>query len=273
MFSPASTLFRRGDLRFLGLTFGLIHDDLDRLFRKPTHLLQGVRLDHREIVVAQETFLHELFGQADVHPFELAETANRPIDRFGQFLLRHDLNVPARQLARQTNILAPSSDGQRQLIFADKHDGAAEHLTENHLFDFGRLQGVGDQDLQVVAPTHNIDPLASQLVHDVLNAIAPNADARADTIDPQITTTDRHLRTVARLAGHGPYFDHPVDNLRNLLFEQSLHQLGPDAAEDNSHATSRLANLEDRCPYAFIGMVRLAGDLLAAWQEGFDIRK
>ena len=165
------------------------------------------------------------------------------------------------------------ADGQRQLILAHQHDRPAEHLAQNHLLDFGRLQGVGNQHFQVVVPADDVDPLAGQFIDNVLDAIAAHADARADAIDARIAAGNGHLRAVARLAGHRPNFDHAVGDFRNFLLEQPLHELRPGAAQDHLHAAARLADFEHRRPHALVHMVRFARNLLAARQDGFDVRQ
>ena len=107
-------------------------------------------------------------------------------------------------------------------------------------FDLGRLQGIGNQHLHVVAPADDVDPFAGQLIDDVLDAIAAHAHAGPDGIDPLVGAADRHLAAIAGLAGHGPNLDHTVGDFRNLLLEQSLDQGGPGAAEDDFDAAAGL---------------------------------
>ena len=159
------------------------------------------------------------------------------------------------------------------MILAHQHDRPAEHLAENHLLDFGRLQRVGNQHFEVVVPADDVDPLAGQLVDNVLDAVAAHADARADAIDARIAAGDGHLRAVARLAGHRADLNHAVGDFGNFLLEQPLHELRPGAAQDHLHAAARLADFEHGRPHALVDMVRLAGNLLAARQDGFDVRE
>ena len=124
-------------------------------------------------------------------------------------------------------------------------------------------EAFGDEDLQVFAPTDNVDPLATQFVDDILDAIAADAHARPHAIHPLVRAAHRHLGAVTGLAGHRPHLDHPVGDFGDLLFERSLHQVRPRAAEDDPHAGALLADLGDRRPHPFVGVVRLSGNLLA----------
>ncbi len=165
-----------------------------------------------------------------------------------------------------------AADGQRELILAHEHDRAAEHRAEDHLVDLGRLQGVGDQHLHVVAEADDVDPLhPAQFVHDVLDAVAADADARPHTIDPLIRAGDRDLGAIARLAGHGLDLDHAVADLGDLLLEEAFDQLGPGTAQDDFDAGALLADVADGGADAFVGVVGLAGDLFALWEDGLGV--
>jgi hypothetical protein len=74
--------------------------------------------------------------------------------------------------------------------------------------------------------------------------------------------------TQARLTRNRTDLDHAIGDLRNLLLEQPLDQLGPDPRQDDFHAASDLPDLEDRRPNPLVGVVALAGNLLAPRQDG-----
>ena len=117
---------------------------------------------------------------------KLPEPPLGPLERFGQFVVRHDLDVPADELRRQPDVLPAPADRQRQLIVGDQHDRPAESRVGEHFRHLRRLQRVGNEHLQRVVPADDVDPLAVQLVDDVLDAAAANADARADAIDLEV---------------------------------------------------------------------------------------
>ncbi len=125
--------------------------------------------------------------------------------------------------------------------------------------------------MQVVAPADDVDPFAGQLVDDVLDAIAADADAGADRVDPLVGAAHGDLAAISRLAGHGPQFDHAVGDFGDFLLEEALDELGPGAAENDLHAAADFADFEDGGPDAFVGVVRFAGDLLAAGEDRLDV--
>ena len=132
---------------------------------------------------------------------------------------------------------------------------------------------MGIKHLQVVAPADDVDPFAGQLVDDILDAVAADAHAGPHAIDPLVHAADRDLGAVAGLAGDGADLDDAFGDFGDFLLEQPLHQLRLGAAEDDLHAAARLADFVDRGPHALVGVVRFAGDLLAAGQDGLDVGK
>ena len=80
-----------------------------------------------------------------------------------------------------------------------------------------------------------------------------------------------HLGAVARLAGDRPDLDHAVGDFGNFLLEQAGDQVVPGAAEDDLHAAADLADVADHRPDALVGVMRFAGDLFAAGQDGLDV--
>ena len=130
--------------------------------------------------------LDQLLGQLGVDPVDLVERLDRLLDHLVELLGGHDLDVPADQLRGEPDVLAAPADGQRELVVADQDDRPAQQLAEHHLVDLGRLQGVGDQDLERLVPADDVDPLAAQLVDDVLDPGAADADAGADGVDLRV---------------------------------------------------------------------------------------
>ena len=85
-----------------------------------------------------------------------------------------------------------------------------------------------------------------------------------DAIDLLIDAADGDLGAVARLAGDGADRDDAVGDLGDLLLEEPLHEVGLRAAEDDLDAAALRLTSRMMAPDALVGMVRLAGDLLAA---------
>jgi len=80
-----------------------------------------------------------------------------------------------------------------------------------------------------------------------------------------------HLAAVAGLARHGFDFDHAVGDFGISCLEQALDQLGRVRLRMTLTRAADFANFEHGCPDALVGMVRFAGDLFAAGEDGFDV--
>ena len=130
---------------------------------------------------------------------------------------------------------------------------------------------VGDQDLKRLVPADDVDPLAAQLVDDVLDPGAANADAGADGVDLGVDRGDGHLGAVAGLAGQGPDRDDLIGDLGDLQLEEAADEVGVGPAEDDLDPLADLADVEDDRPDPLAGVVALAGDLLAAGQDAVGL--
>src|SRR5262249_52886414 len=146
-------------------------------------------------------------------------------------------------------------------------DGPPEPAVEEHLLDVGRLQGVGDHDLEAVVPADDVDALAVEFVDDVLDAAAADADAGADGVHLQVDGADGDLGAVAGLAGDGLDLDGVVGDLGDFLLEEAAHEVRVVPAEDDLDALAGLADLHDDGLDGLADMVRLAGDRLGAGQD------
>ena len=219
----APTLLDRRFFRLLRLHLRLRHDQVDLVHRQLAHLHQVVGLNHRQVVVRQKAFPNQPVGQLLIHSLQRTVSEQGLFELLVQLVSGHDLDVPATQLARQPYVLPSPADGQRKLVFPNQDDCPAQHRAQDHLLHLGRLQRVGDQHLHVVVPADNVNPLARQLLDDVLDPVSADPDACPHTVHPLVHAAHRHLRPVARLASHRLDLDHPVGDLRNLLLEQPRH--------------------------------------------------
>ena len=265
LFSLLPPCLRRRRLGLLSLVFSLGHDRVDLLGGQTAHLHHVVWFNDGQIIIGQKPFTDQYLRQFVRHPVQCAVTGDRVVDLLFQFLPGHDFNVPAAELAGQAHVLAPPSDSERQLVFTDQYDGTTHHLAKNHLFDFRRLQCIRNQLLQVVAMPDDINPLASQFVDDVLNAISPHTNAGADTVDPLVVAAHRYLAAITSLAGYLVYRDHSLRNLGDLLLKQRLNKLRAHTAEQDLYSTALLAYIENRRPDPFVGMVGFTRNLFALW--------
>src|SRR5262249_27594662 len=150
-------------------------------------------------------------------------------------------DVPVHQLRRQPDVLPAPADGQRQLVLLHQDDGPLQPVVEEDLFDGRRLQRVLNQHLDRVVPANDVDPLdPPQLLHDVLDAAAADADAGADAIDPHVDARDRDLGAVAGLAGDPLDLDGTILDLWNFFFEEALDEKRVGAGEDHLDAVAGL---------------------------------
>ncbi len=208
---------------------------------------------------------YQLLSEFILNAVQGTETDDRSIDLLLQLFGRHDFNIPAAELAGQTDILATSPNGQRQLVFTHQHNRTPQHVAQENLVNVRGLQCVGDQCLGIFAPAHDVDPFTCQFVHNVLDAIAAYAHTSADAIHPLVRTAHRDLAAVAGLARHGIDGDHAVGDFRYLLLEQPAHQTGATTAQHHLHATALGLHLVDDRSNSFVRMMRFAGNLFAAW--------
>src|SRR5208337_2817157 len=139
------------------------------------------------------------------------------------------------------------------------------------LIDLGRLQGVGNQDLERLVPAHDVDPLAPELIHDILDSRPADPDARANGVDLGVDRSDGDLGPVSRLARQRPDGDDLVGDLGDLQLEQTTYEVGMSAAEDDLDALTDLAHVQDDGADPFVGVVAFPGNLLAAGQDAVGL--
>src|SRR5262249_35338328 len=146
--------------------------------------------------------LDQYLDQLRRHAGQLQELALRLLDGGAQLVGGHDLDVPLDQLRGQPDVLAAAADGGRQLVLLDGEDGPLEQPGEEDLFDGGGLERVLDEDLEGVVPADDVDALdAAELLDDVLDPRAADADAGTDAVHPAVDRGDGHLGPVAGLPG------------------------------------------------------------------------
>ena len=79
------------------------------------------------------------------------------------------------------------------------------------------------------------------------------------------------LAAVAGLAGQGLDLDGAVGDFGNFVLEQPAHEIGMRARQDDLDAMADLPDVEDDRLDALADVVRFAGNLLAARQDGFGL--
>src|SRR5690606_14730357 len=155
----------------------------------------------------------------------LLEGLRHDLQALGELLRREDVDVPPREAGRQADVLAALADRQRELVLADDDGGPPEFEAERDLGDLGRLEGVLDENLGRLVPADDVDLLAVEFVHDVLDAAAADADARADRVHLRVDRGDGDLGAVPGLAGHGLDLDDALGDLGDLDLEEALDEV------------------------------------------------
>ena len=248
-------------------------DRVHLLFRHTSHFHHGVGLNDRQVVVRQIALLDKLLRQIFGHAIQFCEAGDSSFDLVFEFVCCHDFDVPPAEFARESHILTSPTDCQRKLIFSHQHDGATNHVAQQHLFDFGGLEGVWNQDFGIVTPTDDVDPLAGQFIHDVLDPIATHANTRTDAINSLIRTAHSNLAAIAWFTCQLVDGNHAIGDFRNLLLEQPSNQIGVFPTEHDLDAIALRFDLVNDRPHAFVGMMRFALNLFAAGQYRLDARQ
>ena len=265
--------FCRRRLRLFRSRLGDLDDAVHLLDRQATHFGELVGLDHGEVVIGQVALFDQGLSDFFGYPFDLTEAGDRPLDLLFQFPAGHDFDIPAAEFAGESDVLPAASDGQRQLIFLDQDDRPSDHVTQQHLIDLGRLQGIGNQDFWVFAIADDIDVFASQFFADSFDPAAAIAHADGDRVDLCVLAADGHLAAVAGLATDRVDRDHPFTEFGDLLFEQPLHELGTGPTEHHTDAVARCPHLKHDRSHPLVGVQRFAWDLFTTRQNRFDVTK
>ena len=135
-------------------------------------------------------------------------------------------------------------------------------LFQLHLDHLGRAERIGKEVAYVVAVRQDVNLLALQLVHDVLDAEATQADAGADGVDAFLPRHDGHLGAGAWLASDGLDLDHALVDFGHLTLEQAAHEVLVGAGEDEFGAAIALRHFREIELQRGVGTIALVGDLL-----------
>ena len=275
-----------GDAERLALGVELGLEFLEMLAGARLNLVGGVlveafdggnlaRLDEGDFLDGGEALRGEELGDHFVHVERLHEHGRAlgelrlPALRLRG--LRHDVDVPARELGGEAHILALAADGKRELLIGHHHLDALGILVEHDLDHLGRRQRVDDERGRVRRPLDDVDFLALQLVHHRLHATAAHADAGPDRIDGGIARHDRDLGAAARIARHRFDGDDALVNLGDFLREQLGHELGMRARQEDLRPALLAAHVIDVSADAVAIAEILARQRLVAPHDGLGL--
>ena len=145
-----------------------------------------------------------------------------------------DVDFPAGKAGRQAHVLAFPANGQAELVRGHKHVGVlAFGIHQAHHFHPGWTEGIGDVLARIGRPADHVNFFAAQLIHHLLDAGAPGADAGTDGVHFPLDTVDGHLGAGAHraawgigFAGHGHDAHRAFLDFRYLVLKQIHHQAG-----------------------------------------------
>ena len=122
-----------------------------------------------------------------------------------------------------------------------------------------------------VAEPDDINMFAGKLFTHRLDARSTIPNTDGDRIDLCVNAADGHLAAIARFAADRIDRDDLFPEFRDFLLKQTLDQLRACSAEHNADTVTRCTHLKHNRADSFAGMQRLAGYLLTARQDRFDI--
>ena len=258
----SSRLSRGAGLQFFG---GRIVETVDS--QKFFQLNKGHFFQRREAFGHQQLRDHFV----DIHGVleHLGTFLELGLTTFRFFGLRHDVDVPAGQLRRQTHVLSATANGLRQLFIGHDNFDALGIFVHDDLGHLSRLQRVDDEGRGFVIPGNDIDLFALQFVHNGLHARTAHTDTGTDRVDRVIVGDHADLGTAAGVTGDGLHFDDAVVNLRYFLSEQLGHELGRGTGQEDLRATGFRAYIADVTADAVAVAERFARDQLIAAHDGF----
>ena len=205
--------------------------------------------------------LHELARVAEQFLFLLALRRG----------LVHDLQIPARELAREAHVLAAAANGLGELLFlhGDVH-GVVFVVLEDRLHLRRRHRADG-QLRRIVVPQHDVDLFAGQLAGHGLHSGAAHPHAGPHGVDAPVVGLDGDLRPRARVARRGANFDDVLGDLRDFDLEQFDEHLGRRAGEDELRAARLRADLLEQRAHAVANAEGVAGNEVFAGEDGFGV--
>src|ERR1041384_476808 len=182
-----------------------------------------------------------------------------------------DIDFPGRKLRCQPHVAPALPDRLRELVLEDVDRRALLRLVEDHLRDFRGLQRVLDEFLRIVAPADDVDVLAVELVDDVPDAAAANADAGAEAVDAVVGRVDRDFRAIARLARDALDDDRTVADLGDFELEEAADEILMGARDVDADARAAPLDFAHVRAETVADPVILARDLVGLEHRGLGL--
>src|SRR5439155_10069575 len=124
---------------------------------------------------------------------------------------------------------------------------------------------------RIRVPLDDIYALAVELIDDVLDANAAQANAGADGVDAILARPYSHLAAKAGLAGDCFYLDSALEDLRDFQLEEPAQQVLVGARDSDLRPARGLMDLEEVDLEALPGSVVLDPHLLRGRQDGLGL--
>ena len=103
--------------------------------------------------------------------------------------------------------------------------GALGFVVEFDGCDLGRLESLGNQHLDGIIPTNDIDLFAAEFIGDIPDPGAFDADASTDTVDVGIQSCDGDLGPVSRFSRYRLDLNDIIRDLGDFLLEEPPHEV------------------------------------------------
>src|SRR5712691_6517654 len=245
------------------------------LFAEPGYRLEGLEPRARDAHRREEPVLGQTLDHLSAEAREFGERRLTPgpllLEEPPLFLhlsLALDVDVKPGQFGREPGVLALLADGQRELVVRHDHEdraGLAALLGrgEGDRGHLGRRERSRHESGGVGRPLHDIDLLAAKLAADDLDARAAEPHAGADGIDVALGGDHRHLGALPRLPRRRLDLHDALGDLGNLRLEKPHEKAGVRAREEDLRPFGRLLDLLHVGAHPVVGVVALAGNLLA----------
>src|SRR5271165_5776286 len=186
------------------------------------------------------------------------------------FFFGLDVDVPANELAGQTNILALLANGQGELgVLNDDFELVSLGIHDLHASDLRGAESLLRERDRFFAVGNDVDFFAAQFADDGLHAHTLHAYAGADGIDILVTAGHCNFGAFTGFARGKADLHRAVVNFRNFHFEEALDQAGVRAGHDDLRAFGGAVDHFDDHAQAFANIVGFQFRLFTLGQARF----
>src|SRR6185437_6375515 len=250
--------FRKSDLlAALKACEVIIHSDTDLFHRLRPDALNGFELFRRHVGKSfngGNTGALKLLDNAFAQAFDALQRSRSRAGESGHLLLNFlpllflalDIDLPAKQLCGQTNVLPLLADRKRQLAVVDHDFEVLLHrIDHSHAADLRGLQRLFGKRHRIFVILDDVDLLAAKFADDGLHTHALHADARAHRVHFFVFRHDCDLGAFAGFTGNSADHNCTVINFRDFRLEKVLHQFRRGARDNDTRSLRSFFNASD----------------------------